>query len=266
MTSLSQLRGLLVTLLAAFAATAAVGDGQKVMLDAWFNSQQRKNAAGQTEYFHYKWNDLSNSGFSRFGDIWHSFGVDTDTLYTAPTTANLKGSQFYVIVSPDIPGKTPHPHYMQAQDVEVVTRWVKRGGVLILMENDPANADIAHLNLLADRFDIHFNPVLSHHVVGNQIAPGRIAADGGPFHDHHTLYMKDTCTIFVKQPAVALLQDAAGIVMATAKYGEGTVFAVVDPWLYNEYTDGRNLPSEYDNLAAGKELVRWLLQQVPRKK
>jgi hypothetical protein len=26
----------------------------KVMLDAWFNSQKRKNAAGQMEYFHYR--------------------------------------------------------------------------------------------------------------------------------------------------------------------------------------------------------------------
>ena len=52
--------------------------------------------------------------------------------------------------------------------------------------------------------------------------------------------------------------------MAVAKYGKGTVFAVVDPWLYNEYTDGRKLPAEYDNYAAGKELVRWVLAQIPR--
>jgi unsaturated rhamnogalacturonyl hydrolase len=42
------------------------------------------------------------------------------------------------------------------------------------------------------------------------------------------------------------------------------VFATVDPWLYNEYTDGRKLPAEYDNYAGGQELVRWLLGQVPR--
>jgi unsaturated rhamnogalacturonyl hydrolase len=42
------------------------------------------------------------------------------------------------------------------------------------------------------------------------------------------------------------------------------VFAAVDPWLYNEYTDGRNNPqiySQFDNFAGGKELVQWLLQQ-----
>jgi unsaturated rhamnogalacturonyl hydrolase len=52
--------------------------------------------------------------------------------------------------------------------------------------------------------------------------------------------------------------------MATAKYGKGTVFAVVDPWIYNEYTDGRNLPPEYDNFGGATELVNWLVKQVPR--
>ena len=39
----------------------------RVVVDAWFNSQQRTNAAGQLEYFHYKWNDVSNSGFFLLG-------------------------------------------------------------------------------------------------------------------------------------------------------------------------------------------------------
>ena len=75
--------------------------------------------------------------------------------------------------------------------------------------------------------------------------------------------MKDTCTISVKSPALGLVRDGTDIVMATAKYDKGTVFAVVDPWLYNEYADGHRLPPRYDNLAGGKELVRWLLQQIP---
>jgi unsaturated rhamnogalacturonyl hydrolase len=52
--------------------------------------------------------------------------------------------------------------------------------------------------------------------------------------------------------------------MATANYGKGTVVAVVDPWLYNEYTDGRKRPPVQDNFAAGKEFVRWLLTQTQR--
>jgi unsaturated rhamnogalacturonyl hydrolase len=53
--------------------------------------------------------------------------------------------------------------------------------------------------------------------------------------------------------------------MAVAKYGKGTVFAVGDPWLYNEYTDGRKIPAEYQNAKAAYELAKWLLQQGTRK-
>jgi unsaturated rhamnogalacturonyl hydrolase len=74
--------------------------------------------------------------------------------------------------------------------------------------------------------------------------------------------MKDTCAISLKPPATALLEDKAGIVMATAKYGKGTVVAVVDPWLYNEYTDPRKLLPRQDNYAAGEEFVSWLLKQA----
>jgi unsaturated rhamnogalacturonyl hydrolase len=69
----------------------------------------------------------------------------------------------------------------------------------------------------------------------------------------------------VQVPAESAFQDNEGILMATAKYGKGTVFATVDPWLYNEYTDGRKLPEPYDNFAGGKELVRWIVAQIPRR-
>ena len=235
------------------------------MVDAWFNSQQRTNAAGQLEYFHYKWNDVSNSGFSLLGDVFHKAGVATDTLYSAPTLAKLRGAQIYVIVSPDIPVKNPHPHYVQPEDARQVAEWVKQGGVLVLMANDPANAEIEHFNLIADMFGIHFNPVLSHHVIGDNHEPGRIPVAGnGPVFQHaHIFFMKDTCTISVKAPAVSVLQDRGDILMASAKYGKGTVFAVADPWVYNEYTNGRNLPPEYDNLAGAEELVHWLVEQIP---
>ena len=239
---------------------------QRVLVDGWFNSQQRTNPAGQQEYFHYKWNDVSNSGFFLFGQIFRGFGVATDTLYNAPTKANLRGAQFYIIASPDIPIKNPHPHYVERDDARQVAQWVKSGGVLVLMANDPANGDIEHLDQLADLFGIHFNPVLSHHVVGNDHAAGTIqVAGGGPlFRYKHTLFMKDTCTITVKGSAMPLLQDKGDVLMATAKYGKGTVFAVADPWVYNEYTDGKNLPAEYDNLAGAVELVDWLVKQAPQ--
>jgi unsaturated rhamnogalacturonyl hydrolase len=241
------------------------GRGDTVLLDAWFNSQKRPDAFGQQVYFHYKWEDQSNSGYSLFGHIFRNFGAETKTLYTAPTFASLRQAQVYIIVSPDIPSKNPDPHYMNPEDAAQIAAWVRAGGVLVILENDPGNADLNHLNVLSELFGIHFNNVLRNQVDGNNFAMGKIAvSDGGPIFQHpHNLYMKEICTIAANSPASALLRDRGDTLMASAKYGKGTVFATVDPWLYNEYTDGRKLPAEYDNFAAGNELARWILAQIP---
>jgi unsaturated rhamnogalacturonyl hydrolase len=244
-----------------------LGHGKTVLLDAWFNSQKRADVHGQQIYFHYKWDDNSDSGYSLLGQIFNGFGAETKTLYTAPTVEALRQAQVYIIVSPDIPVKNPNPNYMQLQDVAQIVEWVKAGGVLMIMENDPPNADLDHLNLLSDQFGIHFNDVLRNHVVGDQFEMGKVAiAAGGPiFHDSHTIFMKDTCTISAKVPATTVLREGKDTLMAVAQLGKGAVFAAVDPWLYNEYTDGHKLPSSYDNYAAGKELVRWILTQIPHR-
>ena len=112
------------------------------------------------------------------------------------------------------------------------------------MENDTSFADLDHFNVVSEKFGIHFNSVLRKHVIGTNWEQGKIAIDGnGPiFHHPHTIYVKDVCTISVSGPARAVLDEGDDIFMATAKYGKGTVFAMTDPWLYNEYTDGRKLP------------------------
>ncbi len=248
------------------AKSAKLGRGDTVLVDAWFNSQKRVDAFGQQDYFHYKWNDESNDGYSLLGHIVHNFGAQTKTLYTEPTVAALDQAQVYIIASPDTLAKNPNPHYVNPEDGAQIAEWVKGGGVLFILANDPANTDLEHFNLIADRFGIHFNSVLRKHVIGDAHEMGKlIVPGGGPiFHHPHTLFMKDVCNISVRSPAVSAFQDDEGILMATAKYGKGTVFATVDPWLYNEYTDGRKLAEPYDNFAAGKELMRWILAQVPR--
>jgi unsaturated rhamnogalacturonyl hydrolase len=245
------------------APTAKRAQGARVLLDAWFNSQKRVNALGESEYFHYKWDDESDSGFSLLGHLFRDSGMETDTLYDPPCSSNLRGAQFYMIVSPDIPAKNPAPHSMTDRDAEQIAEWVKGGGILLMMENDPANADIEHFDILADKFGIHFNYVLSHHVIGDTFSMGRIEASGGGelFQRPRILYMKDTCTISLRGSARPLLIDKGDVMMATSKYGKGTVFAAVDPWLYNEYTDGRKLPPDFDNFGGAQDLVRWLAAQ-----
>lgn len=263
---------MLVTALALMiaAGSAAIAQGAApsleaqhgtILLDAWYNSQTRPGPDGKPVLYHYKWDDTTNSGYSLFGQMWRNAGVTLDTLKTEPTEAALAKAQFYMIVSPDNPAKKPNPHYMTAQDAGTIEKWVKRGGVLLMMENDPANADIEHMDLLADRFGLHFNNVLVHHVVGDDFPAGRIDVGAtAPFMHPHVIYMKDTCSLTLGGKAVPLIVWKGDTLMAWTRFGRGMVVAVTDPWLYNEYTDGKKLPAIYDQQAAGREFVGWVVQ------
>ncbi len=248
------------------ARNARLGRGDTVMLDGWFNSQQQPDAFGHEIYFHYKWNFQGEAGYSLFGHIFRNFGARTTTLYAEPTLANLHSAQVYIIASPDNLAKNPHAHFANAQDAAQIAAWVKAGGVLAIMENDTSFADLDHFNLVAEKFGIRFNSVLRMHVTGKNWAMGRFYLNGtGPiFHHPHTAYVKDVCTISVTPPAVSVYTHDGDVFMAVSRYGKGTVYAMVDPWFYNEYTDGRKLPAAYDNYAAAVELARWLLEQTPR--
>jgi unsaturated rhamnogalacturonyl hydrolase len=247
------------------AQTAMLGRDRTILLDAWFNSQMRKDASGQMVSYHYKWDDFSNSGYSLFGHLLREYGLKTETLYEAPTVQNLSKAQIYLMVSPDNPDWNKNPHYMDEEFAQRIAEWVKQGGMLVIMENDPSHADIEHLNILAEHFGLHFNPVLRNAVDGNKYEMGRIdvSGDGPVFHAPHILFMKEICTLTLKQPAMGIWRHNGDVLLAEAQYGKGKVIGFVDPWLYNEYTDGRKLPPPYDNLGGGKEYVRWLLEQLP---
>ena len=251
-----------------YAPEATLARGDTVVVDGWFNSQQRTDAFGRQVEFHYKWDTWDEPGYSLFGHLFREFGAATSELDAEPTLAGLKSAQVYVIASPDNALKNPHPHFANARDAAQLAAWVKAGGVLVMMENDTSFADLDHFNTIGDKFGIHFNSVLRKHVIGTNWEQGKIQIDGnGPiFHHPHTIYVKDVCTITPAKPARALLQEGGEIFIATAKYGRGTVIAMTDPWLYNEYTDGRKLPAMYDNYAAGKEFARWILDQIPHGK
>jgi unsaturated rhamnogalacturonyl hydrolase len=76
------------------------------------------------------------------------------------------------------------------------------------------------------------------------------------------VYLKEISTLSLTSPARSVQQWDGNKVLAVAKFGKGTVFAVGDPWFYNEYTDGRKLPSEFENFRAAKDLTFWLLDRT----
>jgi unsaturated rhamnogalacturonyl hydrolase len=246
------------------AAKQSTGKGKTVMLDSYFNNETKKDASGEIISWHYKWDELPNSGFSLWGNVFRSYGVKTDTLYSDPSASNLKGADIYIIVDPDTETESPKPNYVSASDVKVISDWVKSGGVLVLMGNDVGNAEFDHFNELARAFGIEFNKDSRNKVPGNDYSMGRLVVQppNPVFKTARNLYLKEISTLQVKPPARAVFIDKGDNIMAVAKFGKGTVFAVGDPWLYNEYTDGRKLPPEYDNFKAANDLALWLIQQA----
>lgn len=249
--------------------TQSVGKGKTVLLDTWFNNEWKKEPNGTTSRFHYTWDDKANSGFAMLGDIFRIHGVKTTSLETAPTAANLKGASIYLIVDPDTKKETANPNFIQTQDIKAISDWVKAGGVLLLMGNDTGNAEFEHWNQLGAAFGIHFNENSLNRVQRDQYEQGAFypTAQDGIFKTAKKIYIKEYSSLEVKQPATAVFKDASGkdIVMAVARYGKGTVFAVGDPWFYNEYVDGRKLPAEYENYKAATDLVKWLIVQTNKK-
>jgi unsaturated rhamnogalacturonyl hydrolase len=247
--------------------TLGVGRGKRILLDHYFNNEFKKNAAGQTISFHYVWDEKDNNGFSLLGSIFRQYGAVPDRLETAPTAANLKKGDVYIVVDPDTEKETAKPNFVSAQDASAVYDWVKAGGVLLLLMNDSGNAEFKNFNRIPEKFGIHFNEDSRNKVTGNQFQTGAfpITVQDAIFKTTKKIYIKEISTLQLSGPAKAHFKDGKDVIMAVAKVGKGTVFAVGDPWFYNEYLDGRKLPAEYENFNAAQDLVKWLLLQVPPK-
>jgi unsaturated rhamnogalacturonyl hydrolase len=241
----------------------SIGKGKTVLLDYYFNSETKKDAAGRVVPWHYKWDELPNGGFSLWGNIFRSFGVETKALNEAPTRAKLRQADIYIIVDPDDQKENERPNFIQEPHIEAITEWVKSGGVLVLLGNDLGNAEFEHFNELAKEFGIQFKPESRNRVQGNNFATGKIMVPLGHrvFPTARQLFLKEISTLSLSPPARAVLANDEGVIFAATRFGRGTVFAVGDPWLYNEYVDGRKLPPEFDNYKAAQDLTRWLIKQ-----
>jgi hypothetical protein len=236
---------------------------QTVMLDYYFNHETH-DVKGVKERFHYLWNEKANSGFSILGDVFKKHGAKLESLDARPTAKNLKQAEIYIIVDPDSKKENPTPNYINASDIREIANWVKKGGVLVLMANDSANVGLPHFNPLAEKFGFHFNNDMQLHVVDDtHFDDGSITLNNDPiFKTARKVFLKDVCSITLSGSAKSSLKAANGaVIAATVKYGKGTVFAVGDPWLYDEYVNGR-LPAEFENDKAAEDLVKWLLDQT----
>ena len=241
--------------------TLSVGKGKTVLLDRFFNSEKKKDAGGKDVYWHYVWEERSNGGFSTLGNIFERYGASLSSLDVAPSATNLKNASVYIIVDPDHKKDNPNPNFVSADDRKVIYDWVKSGGVLVLMANDSANCELKNFNELAKMFGVVFtdksiNMVKNDAYEQGVVFPGK---NNPIFKTTKKMYLKEVSALGAHPPVKSNAVKDEDVIIAVSKIGKGTVFAVGDPWLYNEYVDGRKLPAEYENYKAGEDLVKWLL-------
>jgi hypothetical protein len=240
-------------------------NAQTVTLDNYYNQETKEDKAGNRISFHYLWDEKASSGFSIFGEAFKRNGAkELKTLSTAPTEANLKRTDIFIIVDPDNLKDSPKPNYVTETEATAIAKWVKEGGVLLIMTNDEVNADLEHTNILTTKFGFTFNKDLILHVTDDQhFADGELTIENNSIlKTAKTIFIKDASSIAIKNSAKPILKTADGKnVMVSVKYGKGTVLAVGDPWLYNEYVNGR-LPVKYENDKAANDIASWLIKQT----
>jgi unsaturated rhamnogalacturonyl hydrolase len=243
------------------AETLNADAGATVLLDDFFNHEIKKDLGGRDVVWHYKWNEMPDAGFYAWGKIFESYGARTGTLSAAPTAANLKTADIYIIVDPDTDKESPAPNYIGPAHTKAISDWVKRGGVLVLMGNDAGNAELDKFSELAGVFGIRFNKDSKFRVVNNDFKMGSIVPNptNPILRTPKQIYVKEVSTLSLTPPARAIVTANGDTIMAASSYGKGTVFVVGDPWLYNEYVDGRKLPAEFENFKAAQDLSRWLI-------
>jgi unsaturated rhamnogalacturonyl hydrolase len=232
-------------------------------LDTWFNHE---TDAKTGKPFHYLWTDTAMSGFSEWGKIFKSRGADIISV-GKPDPETLAKLDIYIIVDPDTTTENPVPNYITKEDVRIISHWVNEGGVLVVMSNDAPNCEFSHLNMLMKVFGITFNHVTLHRVAGDDFDMGATEKlpDIAIFKGVRKIYMKEISDIALSGSARPLLIEKGKVLMAENKFGKGYVFAVGDPWIYNEYISHRRLPVAFDNYRAAENLTDLLIGYTNKK-
>lgn len=251
-------------LIIAFGLFAQSALSQKVVgLDNWFNHETNAKTG---KPFHYLWTDTEFSGYSRWGEIFTGKGAKLATV-EKPDANALSKIDVYIIVDPDTTTETPRPNYFAANDIKAIKNWVKKGGVLAILANDAPNCEFTHLNMLMKEFGMTFNHVTLHPVTGTNFEMGAcVNLPAHPlFKGISKIYIKEVSDINLSGTAKSILTEKGKVLIAGNKFGKGYVFAIGDPWIYNEYMDHDRLPESFENRKAAENLTDILLGNVKKK-
>jgi unsaturated rhamnogalacturonyl hydrolase len=239
-----------------------IAKGKKVGIDNYFNCEYRTSWNKTIEKFHYTWEDTQHSGFLWWANIFKDYGAKISTINNPPTDKNLEDLNVYIIVDPDTKKETEAPNFVSNSHISAIKNWVSKGGTLVLMANDTSNCEIPRFNELAKVFGIEFSLKSINMVQGNNFEQGlvNIPPNSAIFPNTKSVYVKELVTLLVKPTVNKVVSKGQDVIMASTAFGKGKVFVIGDPWLYNEYVDGRKIPMLYQNFNAAKDLAVWALK------
>ncbi len=221
--------------------------GHVVALDGFHNNETQ-------DRLHYRWEGTHRGGFSELGKLLQSLGGETRTVQERISRKTLAHTALFIVVDPDTPGEAAHPQYLENDEINALQEWVRAGGRLVLLGNDKGNAEFAHFNLLAERFGIQFLETTYRNAQGD----GHLTlATAGPILGNGlAIYLVDIAPLKITNKRADILLSDNGIpIIALVREGKGLVFALGDPWVYNEYIGSK------DNSQVAQHLFRYLLEK-----
>ena len=234
-----------------------------VGLDNWYNCEVNVKTGIP---FHYLWTDTIFSGYSRWGKIFTGKGARLITI-GKPDEDVLSEMNIYIIVDPDTITESKSPNYIMPDEVKIIEKWVRNGGVLALLANDAPNCEFTHFNRLASQFGMTFNHVTLHPVTGDNFEMGasKNLPDHPLFKGVTKIYLKEISDINLSGTSKSILTENGKVLIAENRYGKGYVFVIGDPWIYNEYIDHDRLPESFENHKAAENLTDILLGYAKKK-
>jgi len=234
-----------VTLMLLGLAASPLGAQTVVALDDYHNAERSMPE-------HYQWEGTSPGSFSKLANGFREHDVELRTLRARIDAASLQGVNLLIIVDPDTPNETADPKYIEDGEIDAIAKWVNDGGRLVLLGNDKGNAEFTHFNRLASRFGIQFLEETYPKTSGKAIL---VATGKHPiFEDGLKAYLVEVAPLRLVAPAEPMLTHEGTDVMALAHVGRGMVFALGDPWLYDEYIEHQ------DNVRIATNLFTLLLE------
>jgi hypothetical protein len=216
-----------------------------VAVDNWHNREPQP---------HYQWDGTYPGGFSGLSHMLRGLGAATRTIGEPLTQRSLSGTDVLIVVDPDTPQEASNPNLIADAEIEAVAAWVRNGGALILLGNDPGNAEFPRMNALAKRFGLEFAE--RKHL--NADGSGRLTIEtqsSSVFKPGLKFYGVDLAPVVVSaRESETLLSERDTPMMVRVPAGKGQVIALGDPWLYNEYLYTQ------DNRQLAEQLFRRLLK------